>query len=284
MFPVRSILNHAALWLRLAQAAGPQTTFHPDDFDIGALPLPSLNHKAYAGARLVAEIDMITVHVTAVKNGFGVSRQAVKRWTARQDADGHMSFPRELVPLARVLCDAGVFRETSRGRFLMLDDPQRIAERFALWERFRSTPYHEIALRTGDVLHNRRLEQKSWHGNGGNIGVGLALDMHPTETPGEDFAATGRHALTMLADRLKYARRGKPALVVRVVSHRQHKFPGRARDPGKWASEHVVVPVVGARNDLVLAHGTTTGTGRPWPQEWDAASPYDMKGRRTDGR
>lgn len=300
---LRSTINSIQIFLKLLEAQAEQKSFHPDDFDLDALPLPSPNHKASATPRDPSDLDMITVHVTAVKGGFGVSRRARQRWEKRMD-DGILWVPLSLMPIARQLEAAGVLRGHPFGdgagegkgaafsparqgyAFQMLDDPQRIARRLALWERYRSVPYHEIATRAGDVLYNRRLAQRSWHGNGGNVGAGLALDMHPSESPGDDFALTGQHALNMLADRMAYLRKGakRPPIVVKVTSHRQHKHPGRAKDPGKWASENVVVPVVSQRDDLVIAHGLVTGSGRPWPRDWDPASPYDMRGRRVDGR
>lgn len=304
MFPIRSVVNSVQIFLRLLEAQEPQKSFHPDDFDLDALPLKSPNYKANPHPRDPADLDMITVHVSAVKGGMGTSPRQRKEWENRMDDRGTLRLPLSLMPIARQLEQAGVLRGypfgagdgTGKGAafsparqsyaFTMLDDPQRIARRLATWQRVRNWPYHELALRNGDVVYNRRLGQRSYHGNGGNEGAGLALDMHPDESPGDDFAMTGRHALNMLADRMAYLRKGagRPPIVVKLTSHRQHQYPGRARDPGKWVSENVVVPVVSQRDDLVIAHGLVTGSGRPWPRDWDAASPYDMKGRRIDGR
>ncbi len=112
------------------------------------------------------------------------------------------------------------------------------ARRLALWERFRSVPYQGIACRNGDALSNHPLSRHMWHGDGGNVGIGWAIDCAPDEVLDEWMVETGRASLRITIDRLQ---RETSRPVVRVAPHRAFSA-SRRNDTGPMVWSRVVEP------------------------------------------
>jgi len=151
--------------------------------DIGWLPI--LKEKAYPGGRDVRHINLIVVHVTDVRGGFGVQKWGPTGWQhwEREIMAGNIpSHIRELLPA----------------------DPRAAARIVGQWSRLRNTPYHSICS-NGWLLQNRPLRSETWHGNSGNRGFGWAMDCHHRERLTGEEAETGILSLCSLLQRARFA-------------------------------------------------------------------------------
>lgn len=270
MWSSRSVTTSALVALGLLERQAPQTVYIGSYWDIGELPIPAGKLKAAPGERPVP--NTIVVHITAVRGGFGVSRRAVKRWRDALETRS-LGLPTGLLCQLQV---AGLVSSTQPRAF----DPDALAHRLALWERYRSTPYHMIAAPNGDAVANRDLCQRTYHGNAGNYGVGFAVDCGPGEALSEMFVSTAQHALRKLVLRMSIRAGNMPE--VRIVSHRQYSA-SRRQDPGAEVWRQVVLPVASEDRRIVLVHGEHTGGGLPIPNTWDPGSPYDERGKWVKG-
>lgn len=215
---------------------------------------------------------MIVVHVTAVVGGFGLAASARKRWRATLDHPFLVDVPDELISQ---LIDCGDVEQLDA--FYGVVDPDLLARRLGTWERYRSTPYHQIGSQAGDSIANRALSQRSYHAGLGNDGVGLAIDAGPQEPLSSDLIETGRLSLHNLANRLLDA--GAPG-PFKVQPHRCFDS-NRVRDTDLYVWREIVLPVVAKRSDLYIDYELQLGTGRPVPREWDPSAMYDLRGRRV---
>lgn len=270
MLAGRQLAEHLLFVLGRVEAQTRQITFAgATGFDISELPIPAAKLKAYKTPRNLDELDLIVAHVTGVRSGFGVMKAAVQRWRKSLDA-GLGAYP-----LLRAQLEvAGA-----------LDDLDDLARRLATWERYRETPYHQIGSQIGDVLANRDIGQVSWHGNGdakqgGNVGVGFALDCHPAEMIGEWLVATGHASLKVLAGRVLKVSAKARRDGIRVAPHRAFsKDRGIDTDAVVWRK--VILPVVERSGGLLrVDYEARWGSGRPVPNTWDDNALYDAKGRR----
>lgn len=231
----------------------------PHGFDLSSWTPPPDKAKAYVGrVHDLGELDTIVVHITAVRGGFGVSARRVRFWQAVLDGSAR---PPERFPV-------DLLRALPIGR---IEDQAR---RLALWERYRTVPYHQIAAANGDSLANHDLARYSWHAGLGNYGVGWALDCGAGERLDDWLVSTGQASLGALIHRIDptYSR------TIWVVPHRAFTR-GRVRDTGGEVWARVVKPVVLATPNVRIDYQLRMGTGRPVPIDWDPEALYDSKGR-----
>lgn len=266
MFALRSFIEAAKIALGTHVRQQPQTDFADAGFELfslanGAPLLPITKAKAYKTPRDVRLVDLIVVHVTAVRGGFGVAKSAVKKFDAIVD-DGMDDLP---VELAQQLLDGD-------GQPLPLT-PQRLA----LWARFKNVPYHQIAARNGDCLANHPLSRHSWHGNGGNTGVGFAVDCAPDEKLDDWMIETGRKSLSILIARLQ---RETMQPVIRIAPHRAFSA-SRRNDTGPYVWKEVIEPVVMHTPGVRIDYEVKRDGGLPVPKSWDTDAHYDDKGKRV---
>jgi|11_taG_2_1085331.scaffolds.fasta_scaffold24801_2 hypothetical protein len=261
MLWVRSIVEQvqraAALAERQQRAA---RGVQPRQWDLDALPIRT--RKASTQRRQAADIELVVVHVTAVRGGFGVQRwgpEGWQTWLGRVRA-GDVPAP-ILAQLARHELDQ--------------QDEQELARRLALWCRYRNTPYHQIATRTGDSLANRRLSERSWHGNAGNVGVGFAVDCSPTETCDGILRQTAIAAFRRLVERLRDAGNKHK---LQVAPHRAFSAQRRG-DTGREVWRQVVRPAVAELDGVDVDLDLRVGNGRPVPRSWDPQANHDDRGR-----
>lgn len=249
LFALRSIVEAARVKLGTHERQAPQSDFADNGFELFDLPIRK--QKAYSRPRDVTRVGLVVVHVTAVRGGFGVSRSAVARWRSEIEA----GFP-TLAP-------------SIVGQFPIVEDGnvELAAKRLALWERFRDVPYHQVACRNGDVLSNHPLSRHSWHGNGGNVGVGWAIDCAPDEQLDDWMAETGRASLQILIDRL---RRETRQPVIKLAPHRAFSA-SRRNDTGPIVWREVVEPVIKLyEGQVVAAYDMRAGGGAAVPGSWRA--------------
>lgn len=117
-------------------------------------------------ARRVDEIrSEITVHITSIKGGFGLSARQVDRWEA--------------------------LLETSEAR------------KMALLERYAGCAYHWIISRELGIIRNHDPLLRTSHGNRGNRGIGFALDVGIGEDLSAEFANQARRGLILAVDDLR---------------------------------------------------------------------------------
>lgn len=212
--------------------------------------------------RQLDTIDLICVHQMAVE--FGVSKNAVRRWVKFLEKN-----PEALV---------GELASYDMG------DVEATARRIALHERFwNGVPYHVISLLNGDIAINQRFDWRTWHGNGGNSGLGWSqeglfpysaakrrskhtkLDSHVIETGQASF----RLAV------LKARELGCP---IRYVQPHRCYSNGRFGDTGEEIWREILLPLFDEL-ELIADYELKLG-GRPIPRDWDDAALYDARGRR----
>lgn len=250
--------------LGIFEAQQPQEDFADSGFEMfsanGAHYFPITEAKAYANPRDVRLVDLIVVHVTAVTGGFGVSKSAVKRWTQALMNDHIAALP------------PGLQAQFSE----MPEDLNLFARRLALWERFANVPYHQVALRNGDCIANHPLSRHTWHGNGGNVGVGFAVDCGSGEKLTEWMIETARRSLSILIARLQ---RETLQSIIRIAPHRAYSA-ARREDPGAYVWREVIEWVVSHSQGVRIDYETKRDGGLQVPNTWDEAALYDAKGRR----
>lgn len=259
MFVYRNLVSVLAYAAGIEEAQERQQTFAKRAFDIGSMPWSK--RKAHRRLRLPGSVDRIVIHVTGVRSGFGVNKRARKRWERTVE---HGLVDADLV---KQLVDA------EANRF----GDGKLAQRLALWERYRDTPYHEIASRNGDVLRNRSLAQRSYHAGKGNDAAGLAIDCAHDEELDGWLIDTGRAALVDLNRRLR--RHGDDDREILVGPHRGTSNQRRL-DPNEWVWREIVIPTVAALDDVSIDYEWKLGTGRQVPDVWDPDALYNMKGRQ----
>lgn len=260
MFAFRNVLNVLAIAARVNEQQRRQETFAARAFDIGSIPWTK--RKGSRRKRHVGHIDRIVIHVTGVHGGFGVSKRLRKRWE-------------RTVEIGRV--DTDLVAQLVEARANRFGDG-KLAQRLALWERYRNTPYHEIAAANGDVLRNRRLAQRSYHAGKGNDGAGLAIDCAHDEELDDWLIETGRAAFSDLVRRLR--RHGDPNRELLVGPHRATSGQRRL-DPNVGVWREIVLPMVESlQPNIVIDYEWKLSTGRQVPDVWDPDALYDSRGRR----
>jgi hypothetical protein len=268
-FGLRALNEALFKALGIYQPQTKQTVFADSGFELfdeqGHI-FPITEAKAYPKPRNVGIVDLMVGHISAVKGGFGVSA-ARKRYWLRELGDTrrawHPSLTKQLVALPPMAAAA-------------------IAERLALWERFANVPYHEIALQNGDAIANHPLSRHTWHANGGNTGVGLAIDCGPSEKLSSWLVETGRFAFKVLHARLSKETNGRNHL--RYAPHRAFSA-ARRRDTNPFVHSEIMKPAISEINRtpgllaVEIDYSLHTGGGLPIPNSWDSDSPFDDKGR-----
>lgn len=195
----------------------------------------------------VAPEPIVTGHVTDVFGGFGVAKSAIKRWAA--------------------IIAAGKPSPSS--------DP-KIA---ALLERYSKCAYHGLGSRLAGAIRNHPATLRTSHGNGGNKGMGWALDCGHREELTPALVGAGFRSLTATIVECHEA----TGEVVSVVPHRV--WSGKRRvDTDSIVWRAVVLPVVSAlgpsvcRVDYELCDRKAGGL--PIGRGFDPAALFDDKGRR----
>ena len=264
--------------IALAERQARQAQFRQDGFSLYSMPIK--NWKAYKTPRDLSTLQYIITHVTAVNGGFGVSRQARRRWE-RQLGDDTLLASTGYPLIDHQLTEAGIWIPRPEG-FEPLGDETAltIARRLGLWERYRgSVPYHQIAAANGDVLLNRELEHRTWHANSGNFGVGFAVDCGPDEQLDGWMIETGRQALRVLYARVIAASEKARRDGVRIAPHRC--FSGsRRRDTNVTVHREIVLPVVRETAGLDVDYHIRKDKGLPIPDDWDPSALYDHRGNK----
>lgn len=217
-------------------------------FDTTLLPIHlALPARPYRPGELA---PFVTVHVTAVTGGFGVEARKVKAWA-------------EALRLGKI----PVGLESAD------------AHELALLERYSGCAYHWLASRAVGVVRNHPASLRTSHGNGGNRGLGWAIDCGHAEPLSDALVTAGFRALVCAIEDCHEA----TGEVVSVVPHRV--WSGKRRvdtDARVWGS--IVRPVVAAlgervcRIDYEIADGSKGG--RPIPRTWDPSATHDDLGRR----
>jgi len=187
---------------------------------------------------------VLTVHVTAVRGGFGVADYQARRWAGKKSP-------------VKGITDA---------------------RRIALLERYSGVAYHDIYSReAGDVaVHPSGL--RTSHGNRGNIGLGWAADCHPDDSLDAAFVAGARASLERAIAVLHGTGSGEPVI---VVPHRAWSSQ-RLSDPGADVWRRIIRPSVTACSSeiAVIGYNTRADSGRPVPRSWDPSALFDDRGRR----
>jgi limonene-1,2-epoxide hydrolase len=250
---LRNAVNVAMLAARLHERQQRQTEF-ADEFDITTMPYKT--SKVYPKRRDPSTLGLCVVHVTDVTGGFGVSKRRVQHWTDALDQGG--------VPelLLMQLPNVG--------------DVATAARRLALWERYRSTPYHRIGAANGDNIRNHPLGYRTKHGNAGNAGAGWALDVGHDQELDKWHIDTGRASLTSLLKEMN----DLSGRTIRVVPHRCYSA-GRRNDPGRRVWLAIVRPVVQMLAFAEIDYLEARDGGRPVPRSWDPEARFDDRGRRS---
>lgn len=196
-------------------------------------------------------VKLITVHVTDVDGGFGVSRQLLAKWA-------------RLVELGKV---PPGFEDA---------DPYELA----LLERYSGCAYHRIVSRRVGLVTNHPLSLRTSHGNGGNVGAGWAIDCSHKETLAPAFATL---ACDSLEDLILDCHEASQAEVV-VVPHRAYSKK-RSVDTDRHVWSEIVRPSVDHVTRLFgpgivrIGYEIVEG-GRPITTDWDDRALFDPKGRR----
>lgn len=264
----RNALEVALRTLRLAEQQRDGYAFIGSrGFDISELPILEL--KAYAGDRNVDDVDQGMIHCTGVTAGYGVQYwgpTGTRHWRKVIQAG-------QLPPhFYEQLDHVGLLRAP-------LDD---LVHFVALCSRFRNTPYHIIGTRSGYLLRNRKPQQVTWHGNGtrrsgGNAGIGIAFDASPSSTL-TDFHITTFRAALRLGHLVWLDEQTEERPRLRIVTHAQSKYPGRANDPGGGKADmfrRAVIPEV----EQLRAEGHDVVIDSEW--RWDTGRPLPAWGRTT---
>lgn len=262
MFALRSLIEAAKVAAGINERQQPQTDFADAGFELfapnGSPLLPIKKAKAYSQPRDVRLVDLIVVHVTAVRGGFGVQKSRVLAMTKAYENGQELR--------AELLAQ------------LPTDVPSSLqGKRLALWERFKNVPYHQIAARNGDAIANHPLSRHSWHGNGGNVGVGFAVDCAPDEKLDDWMIETGRKSLSILIARLQ---RETMQPVIRIAPHRAFSA-SRRNDTGPYVWKEVIEPVVMHTPGVRIDYEVKRDGGLPVPKSWDTDAHYDDKGKRV---
>lgn len=267
MFPwaIRSILEALQVAAGIAERQREQVTFAEDGFDLTRSEvLPVVEPKMYKTLRNLDELDFIVSHVTAVTGGFGVSKKRVRYWAEILDSSS--------MRLALLLEEHGLTDEP----------PTLLAQRIALWERYRkNVPYHQIGAANGDNIHNRALSDRTWHGSLGNFGVGWALDVGANQVLENWHIETGRASLRTLTGRILKVSEAARTKGVRIAPHRAFS-PSRRNDTGANVHREIIVPCAQELDALDIDYHISKGKGRPVPSKWDSAALYDNKGRKLN--
>lgn len=260
MHALRNAIEQAQIAVGLLDRQVRQVAFQPDAFDNTATPVPKGKTKAYPDPRNMSELDTIVVHVTGVRGGFGVTSKRVRELQKQLGSTTHESI-------------------------------NRIAQRIALHERYKGTPYHQIGAANGDVVRNHPLERRSWHANAANFAVGCAFDCANNETLDLWQIDTFRKALGDLYWRVCLESPRAWADGVRIIPHRCSNAD-RRKDTDVTIWREVVLPLVAETPSLRIDYefpfndGTAQavacrkGGGLPVPITWDPRALYDAKGRR----
>lgn len=223
------------------------TTSMPVELDLPARP------------RDPATVQLITVHVTDVEGGFGVSRQQLAKWT-------------RLVSLGKVPSEL----EAQRGD----RDASDWAYTLALLERYSRCAYHRIVSRRVGIVVNHPLSLRTSHGNGGNVGAGWAIDCSHKESIGDAFASV---ACESLEDLILDCHEASGAQVV-IVPHRVYSKK-RSVDTDSTVWREVVRPAADVISQMYgdktcrIGYEIVDG-GSPITTEWDERALYDPRGRR----
>jgi hypothetical protein len=266
---LRTYLEQVQRLAGLVVPPAQQEHFARTDFDIDELPIPAKSFKASKIPRDPASLTHIIVHVTAVRGGFGLAASAHRRW--RQHIEAHD------IP-GVILHDLFASGDMMDVDIPQPVDPDRLARRLGLWERYRNTPYHEIASQTGDCVANRRLEQRSHHAGDLNaFSAGFAMDCAPDEPMSSDFVATCRHGLLCLAHRMANKDAETP---IKVGPHRSGSSQ-RRNDTARTAWLAVIKPTCQEHPDLLaIDYHLRVGSGLPVSRSWDPDALYDDRGRK----
>lgn len=225
----------------------------------------------------------VVVHQMAVTFGTSAARRKVWRKRIEEMLTRNPRLLWQYIPgIPAEALHAMTWEELS----LAIRPPTRdaMAERLALHERFWAVPYHFASLLNGDVLRNQPLNWYTYHGNGGNPGIGWAMEgLYPDLKKNrarrhsvlDDFVIeTGRVGLRTAVT----VARNEGCPIEAVQPHRN--FSGdRTADTGEELWREIVLPVakeLGLKPDYTLSKGT----GRPIPREWDDAALYDFKGKK----
>lgn len=256
MIPIvlRSIVDH----LMARERQFERITDEPPAYDTTSFPIElALPARLYRADEMAS---MVTVHVTDVTGGFGVSGQALKRW-------------KNLVALNKVSAELARQRPvgTSDGDWAYV---------LALLERYSRCAYHRIISRRVGIVANHPLSLRTSHGNGGNAGPGFAIDCGHGESLSEALIAAARDGLE---DLILDTYQATDETVV-VAPHRA--FSGARRvDTAAIVWAAVVRPVVDRiREDYEdvcrIDYELAVGSGRPVPLSWDDRALFNDKGRR----
>lgn len=275
-FFTRNIIESALRFVGAFVPSPQQTEFAPststpiDYFDTTSmLKEPT---KYYPGERVPA--PLLVVHVTDITGGFGVSPKRVAYWAG--ELEKLLDQDAERAKTGRTFNYTKVFDQLPKPA----TSPQWIvdnANRLALWERFGRTPYHWVAAHNGDVLRNHPATRRTKHGNAGNRGIGVAIDVGHKEAIDAFVIETGRAALRCaLEDRVDVE--AWPGEVL-VQPHRCFS-PQRRVDTDAFVWREIVLPVVAATPWARVDYELAENGGRPVPRSWDENALFDDKGRR----
>ncbi len=259
MFPffMRNAMAVLARRASLEEEAVREKEFADVGFDLTSWKPKKL--KAYKQPR-TSPPERITVHVTDVNGGFGVSKRRV---------DAHRKSPSAPPEVLKQL------RGTT-------DDV--LARRLALWERYKDLAYHVIAAGNGDVILNRPLHEMTWHGNGSNrTAAGWAIDVGHKQVLDDFMIETGRASLRSLIsrmfDELRVAEMIPHTHTIHIAPHRAFSA-SRRNDTNIEVWTKVVKHVVAETENVFIDYEIKMGKGRPVPSSWDPAALFDARGRR----
>jgi len=259
-FFTRDIINRLGLLAGVLEEQRRQRDFLEGGFQLFSLPIKKW--KAYQSERNLNELDFIISHVSGVKGGFGVSKKRVRHWLRKLDT---------------VDVPPSIAKQLSLDS--TLEFARDIAQRLALWERYRAgVPYHQIGAANGDNLANRELEHKTWHGNWAEA-VGWALDIGGSEDLEDWHVETGRASLATLCARILKVSSTARASGIRIAPHRAFS-PKRRGDTGANVHREIIVPAAYKLDCLEIDYHMKRGKGRPIPSRWDESALYDAKGRK----
>jgi hypothetical protein len=190
--------------LKAAGTTLPQQSREPQSWDSTSLP-----YKLKLPSRPYREDELepfVTVHVSDVIDGFGVSKARDKFW----DKNGP------------ILPGATSFES-------------------ALLERYRGVAYHWIGSRRLGAVRNHPATLRTSHGNAGNKGMGWALDCGHREAIGPELAVAGHRSLSGCILEAHEATGEVVAVVAHAVWSKKRLVD---TDAGPWHA--VVLPVVEA--------------------------------------
>lgn len=240
MNPLRGLIDRALYRERQHVADRPlsiDATSLPLDLDLPSRPFKAGEIKPVA-----------TWHVTDVFGGFGV-------------ADYQIAAAKKLIEQGRVSPELAALG----------------AYGLALVVRYHAAAYHGVASRRVGVVRNHPLSLRTSHGNGGNMGIGLAVDCANEEKNLPDALVDA--SIAMGVDRITELHQATGEVVV-SVGHRAWS-DDRLDDPDAVVWRLIVIPVVESLGSkvAVIGYNTRASSGRPVPNTWDPRALYDAKGR-----